>query len=90
MAFVEEWIKRDQERVLTADQVKRQLEPGARVTVISADRYGECQRQEWTVAQSGLKKILIRRDSVTWERVTMPIKDHPNKRFVIQRGGHGT
>jgi len=86
MAFVEEWIRRNQERVLTADQVKR-LELGTRVTVISADRYGECQREEWTVAQSGLKKILIRRDSATWEKLVIQIKDHPNKRFTIQRGG---
>ena len=82
--FVNEWIKRD-EKVLTVDQVKR-LEIGTKVTIIGADRYGECCRKECTIAQSGLKKVLVTQDTATWEKTVLPIKDHPNKRFVIQKG----
>lgn len=83
-SFVSEWIGRN-ERVMTADQVKR-MDIGTRVTIISADRYGECQRLECTLAQSGLKKVLVTQDKTTWEKMVMPIKDHPNKRYVIQKG----
>lgn len=84
MAFVAEWI-RPTEKALTAEQVKR-LEPGARVTVIGADRYGECYREDGTIVQSGKKKLLCFINKVTWEKVYKPIKDSENKRYVIAKG----
>lgn len=82
--FNAEWI-RQTERPLTADQVKR-LEIGTKVTIIGADRYGECCRTECTLAQSGKKKVLVTRDRGTWEKTVMPIQDKPNKKYVIQKG----
>lgn len=84
MQIPSEWIHRT-EREITVDQVKR-LEIGTRVTIISADRYGECQRTHCTLAQSGKKKVLVYRDNATWEKTVLPIQNKPNRRYVIQRG----
>lgn len=56
MAFMMEWIRPD-EKVLTAAEVKK-LPVGTKVTIIGADRRGECTRQECTVAQSYKTKVL--------------------------------
>ena len=83
MAFVQEWI-RPTDRELTADQVKK-LDLGTKVTVISADRHGECQRGEYKIVYSGKRKILIIHDYYGGIS-QLPIRDYPNKRYVIPRG----
>ena len=79
-----EWKDRN-EKELTADQVKR-LEPGTKVKIISADRYGGKNTKVCTVAQSYKKKVLIYRDGYTWEKEVIPIKAGPNRMYVIQKG----
>ena len=81
--FVQEWI-RSNEREVTAEQVKR-MEPWTKVTEIRTDRYGECVRQEYTVTQSGKKRVLTARDGSTWERIVKPIRQDPNRRYVVKR-----
>lgn len=83
MAFQAEWIH-PTDTVLTADQVKH-MEPGEKVTVISADRHGECQRGEYKIVYSGKRKILIIHDYYGGIS-QLPIRDYPNKRYVIPRG----
>lgn len=82
MAFMMEWIRPD-EKVLTAAEVKK-LPVGTKVIVIGADRRGECTRQECTVAPSYKTKVL------SWMNFygsgTYPIRDKPNKRYVIREG----
>lgn len=82
MAFMMEWI-RPGEKVLTAAEV-RKLPVGTKVTIIGADRRGECTRQECTVAQSYKTKVL--RWMSFYESGTHPIRDNPSKRYVIREG----
>lgn len=83
MAFVQDWIRLT-EKTLTAAEV-RKLPPGTKVTVISADRHGECQRCEYIIVQSGKKKILSMRDWLCDRTVTMEIRDNENKRMVVPK-----
>ena len=77
-----EWIK-PWETTATADQVKK-MKLGTKVTIVGADRFGECTRIECALVQSGKKKVLVYRD-YAGNRVTKQIKDRDNKRFVVQK-----
>lgn len=85
MAFLMEWIRPD-EKVLTAAVVKK-LPVGTKVIIIGADRHGECYRQECTVAQSYKTKVLRWRSLN--ETGTYPIRDNPNKRYILKVKGNG-
>lgn len=80
-----EWVHRN-EKALLPEQVKR-LEPGTKVTILGADRYGECVRTECTVAQSGKKKVLVTRDRATWEKKVLPITAQDSRLYVVEKGG---
>lgn len=82
MAFVMAWIHPG-EKVLTAAEV-RKLPAGTKVTIIGADRHGECVRQPCTVSQSYKKKVLSW--MTLFDTGTYPIRDNPNKRYVIREG----
>lgn len=85
MAFLMEWIRPD-EKVLTAAEVKK-LPVGTKVIIIGADRHGECYRQECTVAQSYKTKVLRWRSLN--ETGTYPVRDNPNKRYILKVKGNG-
>ena len=81
MAFLMEWIRPD-EKVLTAAEVKK-LPVGTKVIIVSADRHGECYRQECTVAQSYKTKVLRCLSLFDYDTKFMQIRDNPNKRYVL-------
>jgi hypothetical protein len=81
MAFMMEWIRPD-EKVLTAAEVKK-LPVGTKVTIVGADRRGECYRRECTVAQSYKTKVL--RWITLYESGFYPIRDIPSKRYLLGR-----
>ena len=81
MAFLMEWIRPD-EKVLTAAEVKK-LPVGTKVIIIGADRHGEYYRQECTISQSYKKKVLCCLSLFDYDTKFMPIRDNPNKRYVL-------
>lgn len=82
MAFMMEWI-RPGEKVLTAAQVKK-LAVGTKVIIVGSDRRGEPTRQECTVAPSYRAKVLSW--STPFDSGFYPIRDNPNKRYVLKEG----
>ena len=82
MAFLMEWIRPD-EKVLTAAEVKK-LPVGTKVIIIGADRRGECTRQECTVSQSYKTKVLRCSSFFDYDTKFLPIRDNPNKRYVLK------
>lgn len=80
-----DWIRLN-EKELTPEQVKR-LEAGTKVTRISADRYGESVRMEYTVACSGRKKVLVARSPMSMEKIVKQIKANDNCRYAVPKDG---
>ena len=78
-----EWI-RPTERELTPAQIKM-LPDGAKVTMISSDRYGECYREELVIVHSGRKKFLSTNALRYGDRRLIDIKTYPNRRFTVRK-----
>lgn len=57
----------------------RKMEPGTKIMLIGADRYGEKVTRTGSIAQSGTKRIF--KFGMAYED-TMPIRDYPNKVWV--------
>ncbi len=79
-----EWIHRG-EKALTAAEVKN-LQPGTKITILGADRYGNSQRTDATVAQSGHRRVLVVMNWRTGERTILQIRDQENKKYVYSKG----
>ena len=81
-----EELIRPGDRILTAEQVRR-LEPGARVIVISADRYGEMTEKVFRLVCTGHRKSLVYIDPDTdWSEV-IQITDRPDRTYVLRKNG---
>ena len=80
--FNPEWI-RSTDKVLTAAEV-RKLPVGSKVTLMGADRRGECVWTNWTVCQYGKGKALRAYNPASGTTEVKLIKDYPNKRYIIR------